>query len=104
MTDALQGGVCQCHGTNAKLCCYDVKLFDESTKEWNVSRCNNYARMEGLCYRHRANQPVPICGRRKEELCWDEKHNLDCREVKRTNLQSKNGAGICYDCYVETLI
>ena len=69
----MQGGVCQCHGANAKLCCYDARLFDvdESTKEWKVSQCNNYARKEGLCYKH-GNQPVPICGRRKEKLCWDE--------------------------------
>jgi hypothetical protein len=40
---ALQGGVCYCHGANTKLCCYDVRLFDESMKEWKVSRCNNYA-------------------------------------------------------------
>jgi hypothetical protein len=34
---ALQGGVCYCHGANTKLCCYDVRLFDESSKEWKVS-------------------------------------------------------------------
>jgi hypothetical protein len=34
---ALQGGVCYCHGANTKLCCYDVRLLDESTKEWKVS-------------------------------------------------------------------
>jgi hypothetical protein len=23
--------------------CYDVRLLNQSTKEWKVSRCNNYA-------------------------------------------------------------
>jgi hypothetical protein len=31
--DALQGGVCWCHGADTNLCCYDAKLFDESTKK-----------------------------------------------------------------------
>jgi hypothetical protein len=43
VNDALRGGVCYCHGANTKLCCYDIRLFDESTKEWKVSPCNNYA-------------------------------------------------------------
>jgi hypothetical protein len=34
---ALQGGACYCHGANTKLCCNDVRLFDESTKKWKVS-------------------------------------------------------------------
>jgi hypothetical protein len=33
---ALQGGVCYCHGANTKLCCYDIRLFDELTKEWKI--------------------------------------------------------------------
>ena len=49
---ALQGCVCYCHGTNTKLCCYHVRLFDELSEEWKVSRCNNYARKGGFCNRH----------------------------------------------------
>ena len=104
VNDALQGGVCQCHGANAKLCCYYVKLFDETTKEWKVSQCNNYARKGGLCSRHGANKPVLTCVRRKEKLFQNEGWDVQRRVVQCTNLQSKNGAGICYDCYLETLI
>jgi hypothetical protein len=50
--DALQGGVCWCHGANIKLCCYDAKLFDESTKKWIVSCCTYYAQKGGECTMH----------------------------------------------------
>ena len=83
--DALQGGVCYCHGANNKLCCYDVRLFDESTKQWKVSPCNNYARKGGFCIRHGATKPLPTCS---------------CNGC--TN-KCRNGE-ICGDCYLESLI
>jgi hypothetical protein len=85
VNDALQGGVCYCHGANTKLCCYDIRLFDESTKEWKVSPCNNYARKGGFCNRHGATKPLSTCS---------------CRGC--TN-KCRNG-DICNGCYIESLI
>ncbi len=82
---ALQGGVCYCHGANTKLCCYDVRLFDELLKEWKVSQCNKYAWKGGFCNRHGANQPLPMCSR---SGCTNKCRNGD----------------ICYGCYIESHI
>ena len=83
--DALQGGICYCHGAKNKLCCYDVRLFDESTKQWKVSPCNKYARKGGFCNGHGATKPLPTCS---------------CNGC--TN-KCRNGE-ICGDCYLESLI
>ena len=87
--DALQGGVCWCHGANTKLCCYDAKLFDESTKKWIVSRCTHYAQKGGECTMHGVNIQEQTCSYNK----WGQK----C-----TN-RARNG-GVCYDHYFESLI
>jgi hypothetical protein len=50
--DGLQGGVCWCYGANTKLCCYDTKLFNESTGKWTVSYCTNYGQKEGQYTMH----------------------------------------------------
>ncbi len=63
--DALQGGVCWCHGANTKLCCYDAKLFDEYTKNWIVSRCTHYARKGGECTMHGGNIQEQTCSYNK---------------------------------------
>jgi hypothetical protein len=77
VNDALQA--------NAKLCCYCIRPFDDSTKEWKVSPCNNYARKGGFCIRHGATKPLPTCS---------------CRGC--TN-KCRNG-DICNGCYIESLI
>jgi hypothetical protein len=87
--DALQGGVCWCHGANTKLCCYDAKLFDESTQKWIVSHCTHYARKGGECTMHGVNIQEQTCSYNK----WGQK----C-----TN-RARNG-GVCYDHYFESLI
>jgi hypothetical protein len=33
-------------------CCYDAKLFDESTRKWTVSYFTNYSRKGGECTKH----------------------------------------------------
>ena len=83
VNDALQGGVCYCHGANTKLCCYDVRLFDESTKQWKASSCNKYARKGGFCSGHSAQ--VTLCSSRG---CTNKCRNGD----------------ICNDCYLESLL
>jgi hypothetical protein len=85
VNDALQGGVCYFHGANTKLCCYDIRLFNESTKEWKVSPCNNYARKGGFCNRHGATKPLPTC---RCHGCTNKCRNGD----------------ICNGCYIESLI
>ena len=87
--DALQGGVCWCHGANTKLCCYDAKLFDESTKNWIVSRCTHYARKGGECTMHGGNIQQQRC-------------SYNERGQKCTN-RARNG-GVCYDHYIEGII
>jgi hypothetical protein len=86
--DALQGGVCWCHGANTKLCCYDAKLFDESTKKWIVSRCTHYARKGGECTMHGGN--IQECSIKK----W---LGFGLGYQKCTN-RARNG-GVCYDHY-----
>jgi hypothetical protein len=87
--DALQGGACWCHGANTKLCCYDAKLFDESTNKWIVSRCTHYAQKGGECTMHGGNI--------QEQMCSYNKRGQKC-----TN-RSRNG-GVCYDHYKESLL
>ena len=91
--DALQGGVCWCHGANTKLCCYEAKLFDKSTKKWIVSHCTHYARKGGECTMHGGNI---------QECSYIQLLGLGLGYQKCTN-RARNG-GVCYDHYIESLI
>jgi hypothetical protein len=93
--DALQGGVCWCHGANTKLCCYEAKLFDKSTKKWIVSHCTHYARKGGRCTMHMHGENIQECSYKK----W---LGLGLGYQKCTN-RARNG-GVCYDHYIESLI
>jgi hypothetical protein len=87
INDGLQGGVCWCHGAKTKLCCYDAKLFNESTRKWTVSYCTNYSRKGGECTKHSGDV----------HTCSYNKYGQKC-----TN-RAKHG-GICYEHYLESLI
>jgi hypothetical protein len=91
--DALQGGVCWCHGANTKLCCYDAKLFDESTQKWILSHCTHHARKEGECTMHGGNI---------QECSYKKRLGLRLGYQKCTN-RARNG-GVCFDHYFESLI
>ena len=95
--DALQGGVCWCHGANTKLCCYEAKLFDKSTKKWIVSHCTHYARKGGRCTMHMHGENIQECSYKK----WLGL-GLGLGYQKCTN-RARNG-GVCYDHYIESLI